>query len=107
MATFRETLRAERKRLGLNQSEFGQELGIIMTDISKIENGRKKFPFENLEKLAELLNKDFEELKRLFVAEILIEEVNKYSCDESVYALAENQSNYLKNKNATQGKLQL
>ena len=107
MATFRETLKIERKRLGLNQSEFGQELGIIMTDISKIENGRKRFPFDNLEKLAELINKDFEDLKRLFVAEILIEEVNKYSCDEGVFALAENQSHYLKNKNVTQGKLQL
>ncbi len=57
MATFGEFLRKEREKKGLNQSEFGQKIGIIMTDISKIENGRKKFPFTNLEKLAKFIKK--------------------------------------------------
>ena len=41
METFGEFLRAERKKRGLNQSEFGQPLGVIMTEISKIENDHK------------------------------------------------------------------
>ena len=41
MATFGEFLRKEREKKGLNQSEFGLKVGLIMTDVSKIENGRK------------------------------------------------------------------
>lgn len=107
MATFGEFLRKERENKGLNQSEFGQEIGIIMTDISKIENGRKKFPFTNLEKLAKFIGKDIEELKTLFVADILVDEVHKYNCSDNVYSVAEEQSRYVKNKNVKQGKLKL
>ena len=42
MATFGEFLKKEREKKEMNQSDFGQEIGIIMTDVSKIENGRKK-----------------------------------------------------------------
>lgn len=103
MATFGEYVRKERELLGLNQSEFGQEVGIIMTDISKIENGRKKFPFQSLEKLSELIERDFEELKKLYVADILVDEVLKYSCSDEVFSIAEKQSKYIRNKNVKQG----
>ena len=103
MATFGEFLRKERERKELNQSDFGQQIGIIMTDISKIENGRKKFPFQNLEKLSKFISVDFNELKTLFVADILVEEVHKYKCSDIVFSVAEEQSKYLKNKNVKQG----
>ena len=98
MATFGEFIRTERKKKNLNQSNFGQQLGIIMTDISKIENSRKKFPFANLEKLAEFLNMDFVELKNLFVADRLVEEVHKYKCTDAVFSVAESHSKYIRNK---------
>ena len=44
----------------------------LLVDISKIENGRKKFPFANLDKLAKFIGQDIEELKTLFVANILV-----------------------------------
>lgn len=103
MATFGEFLRKERERKELNQSDFGQQIGIIMTDISKIENGRKKFPFQNLEKLSKFISVDINELKTLFVADILVEEVHKYKCSDNVFSVAEEQSKYLKNKNVKQG----
>jgi len=105
MAIFGEFLKTERKKQGLNQSEFGQPLGIIMTEISKIENGRKKFPFASLEALAKLLGKDYLELKNLYVADKLVEEAHKYQCSDAVFSVAESQSKYLKNKNVTQGKI--
>ncbi len=105
MATFSEFLRAERNRKGLNQSEFGQPFGIIMTDISKIETGKKKFPFTNLEALAEFLGKDYSELKNLYVADKLVEEARKYECSDDVFNVAESQSKYLRSKNAKQGTL--
>lgn len=103
MATFGEFIKKEREKKEMNQSDFGQKIGIIMTDISKIENGRKKFPFANLDKLAKFIGQDIEELKTLFVADILVEEVSKYECSDRVFSVAEEQSKYLKNKKVKQG----
>jgi transcriptional regulator with XRE-family HTH domain len=105
MATFAEFLRTERNKKGLNQSEFGQSFGIIMTEISKIENGHKKFPFNSLEALAKFLEKDYLELKNLYVADKLVEEAHKYKCSDAVFSVAESQSKYLRNKNMKQGKM--
>ena len=105
MATFGEFLRAERKKKNLNQSNFGQNFGIIMTDISKIENGHKKFPFDNLKKLSIFLKLDYSYLKNLYVADKLVEVANKYKCTDSVYSVAETQSKHIQNKSAKQSKL--
>jgi transcriptional regulator with XRE-family HTH domain len=105
MATFGEFLRNERKKKGLNQSEFGLKFGIIMTDMSKIENGHKKFPYANLEKLAEFLGIDPVRIKNLFVADILVEEAHKYQCSDAVFSIAESQSKYIKDQNVRQGKM--
>jgi len=107
MATFGEFLRKERKKLNLNQSDFGQHFGIIMTDISKIENGHKKFPFANLQSLAEFLKLDYSDIKNLFVADKLVEEAHKYECSDKVFSVAETQSKYIKNKNVKQSKLSI
>ncbi|MFV0591535.1 MAG: helix-turn-helix domain-containing protein [Draconibacterium sp.] len=96
MATFGEFIRSERNKRSLNQSDFGQQFGIIMTDISKIENGHKKFPFANLEKLAEFLEMDFMTVKNLFVADILVEEARKYKCSDAVFSVAESHSKYIR-----------
>lgn len=103
MATFGEFLRKEREKKEMNQSDFGQEIGIIMTDISKIENGRKKYPFQNLQKLANFIGQELDVLKTLYVADILVEEVHKYKCSDNVFSVAEEQSKYLKNKKVKQG----
>lgn len=105
MTTFGEFLKKERTKKSLNQSDFGQYLGVIMTDISKIENGHKKFPFASLEKLAKLLNMDYSEIKILYVSDILVQKAHKYGCSDAVFSVAEKQSKYLKNKNAKQGKI--
>lgn len=105
MATFGEFLRAERNKKGLNQSDFGQPLGIIMTDISKIETGKKKFPFTSLKALAEFIGKDYLELKNQYVADKLVEEAHKYECSDAVFSVAESQSKYLRNKNVKQAKI--
>lgn len=105
MAIFREFLRTERKKRGLNQSEFGQPFGIIMTEISKIETGKKKFPFASLEALAKFLEIDYLKLKDLYVADKLVEEAHKYQCSDAVFNVAESQSKYLRNKNVKQVKI--
>lgn len=107
MTIFGEFLRAERNKKGLNQSEFGQPLGIIMTEISKIETGKKKFPFASLKALANFLDMDYSELKDLYVADKLVEEAHKYECSDAVFTVAESQSKYLKSKQIKPGKIKL
>lgn len=103
MATFGKFLRIEREKKGMNQSEFGQKVGLIMTDVSKVENGRKKFPFNSLQKLAKFLDREYEDIKTMYVADILVDEVKKYNCSNVVFSVAEEQAKYLSNKNAKQG----
>lgn len=105
MATFGEFIRKERNKKGLNQSDFGQQFGIIMTDMSKIENGKKKFPSAHLDKLAGFLDIDVIKVKDLFVADILVEEAHKYECSDAVFSVAESQSRYNKEKNVKQSKM--
>jgi hypothetical protein len=57
--------------------------------------------------LADFIDRDVEELKTLFVAEILVNEVHKYKCSDKVFAIAEEQSMCVKSKNVKQGKLDL
>ena len=76
-----------------------------MTEISKIETGKKKFPFASLEALASFLEMDYSELKDLYVADKLVEEAHKYECSDAVFTVAESQSKYLRIKNEKQGKI--
>lgn len=102
MEKFGEFLKSERIKRNLNQSEFGHKIGIIMTDISKIENGKKKFPFNNLVQLSNYLGVNLEKLKEYYVSDILVEEVKKYHCNNNVFMVAESKFNYLKKNNLLQ-----
>ena len=73
-----------------------------MTDISKIETGKKGFPFSSLKALAKFINKDYQELKNQYVADKLVEKARKYECSDLVFRVAENQSKYLRNENTEQ-----
>lgn len=105
MATFGEFLRGERNKKGLNQSEFGQPFGIIMTEISKIETGKKKFPFASLEALAEFLGIDYNAIKDLYFADKFAKEAFQYNCSENVFVVAETQTKYFREINTKQGEL--
>lgn len=107
MASIATLIRSYRKNFGLNQSEFGLLVGLIMTDISKIENNKKKFPFSKLEKLSKVMKTDFTQLKNIYVAERLVKEAHKFNCPDSVFSVAENQSKYLRSKQLKQGKLKV
>lgn len=105
MATFGEFLRTERNKKKLNQSDFGHPFGIIMTDISKIENNHKKFPFEKLKQLSKFLDINYLILKDLFVADKLVDEVYKYECTDTVLSVAEKQFRVCEKENVKQSKL--
>ena len=43
------------------------------------------------------------ELKILYVADVLVDEVHKYKCSDEVFSIAEEQAKYIKNKKVQQG----
>lgn len=105
LSAFRVFIKTTREKMGLNQSDFGHQLGIIMTDVSKIENGKKKFPFSKLEILANLIQMELEELKNLYVADHLVQEAVKYECTNSeVFLVAESKARYGAESNSKQTK---
>lgn len=106
MSTFGEFLRKQRELKELTQDKFAKRLDLPYTDVSKIERGKKKFPFAKLEALAEFYDLNFEKVKDLFVADILIEQAHKYECSGTVFALAEEQAKYIRNKGAEQRKIE-
>ncbi len=106
MSTFGEFLRKQRESRDLTQDTFAKRLDLPYTDVSKIERGKKKFPFAKLEALAEFYDLEFFKVKELFVADILVEQAHKYQCSESVFAVAEEQAKYVRSKNAKQSKME-
>ncbi|MDN5215269.1 helix-turn-helix transcriptional regulator [Fulvivirgaceae bacterium BMA12] len=106
MSTFGEFLRKQRELKELTQDKFAKNLDLPYTDVSKIERGKKKFPFAKLKALAEFYELDFGKIKDLFVADILIEQAHKYECSDTVFAVAEEQARYLRSKSAKQSKME-
>lgn len=106
MSTFGEFVRKQRELKGLTQDKFAKTLDLPYTDVSKIERGKKKFPFAKLEALAEFYELDFQKIKDLFVADILIEQAHKYECSDTVFAVAEEQARYIRSKAAKQSKIE-
>ncbi len=105
MSTFGEFIKKQREINEMTQDRLSKLLNIPYTDVSKIENGRKKFKFDKLSELAKILSTDLQDLKDLYGADIMIDQKKKYQCSDKVFSVAEEQENYFRNKNAEQGKL--
>lgn len=105
MATFGEFIRNKREEKEMTQDKLSKVLDIPYTDVSKIENGHKKFKFDKLTELAVVLEIDLQQLKDLYGADIMLGQKAKYECSDKVFSLAESQSKYEKQKNAKQGNL--
>lgn len=107
MASFGHFIKKEREKREWTQTDFGNHIGINTSAICRIENGTQKFSISKLKKLSEILNIENQTINDLFFADKFAREANKYKCSSSVFSVAEDTSNYLKNINAVQGKLEL
>ncbi len=107
MASFGQFIKKERENREWTQTEFGAKIGINSSAISRIENGSQKFSKSKLKKLAELFQIENQKVIDLFFADKFAREAFKYKCSEKIFIVAEDTSNYIKNKNIKQGKLEL
>ena len=102
MASFGDFIRKERENNEMTQDKLSKLLDIPYTDVSKIENGHKKFKFDKLNDLAQILEIDFQQLKDLYGADIMLEQKKKYGCSDKVFSVAEEQDRYIRSKAAKQ-----
>tara|TARA_R100000306_G_C4360055_1_gene134794 strand:+ start:305 stop:637 length:333 start_codon:yes stop_codon:yes gene_type:complete len=105
MAGFGQFIKSEREKREWTQTEFGNHIGINTSAICRIENGTQKFSISKLKKLSEILKIDSQHINDLFFADKFAREAFKYKCSESVFSVAEDNANYLRNTNLKQGKL--
>lgn len=105
MASFGHFIKTEREKREWTQTEFGAKIGINSSAISRIENGTQKFSKSKLKSLSKLLNLDLQKTTDLFFADKFAREAFKYKCSESIFSVAEDTANYLRNTNTKQGKL--
>jgi len=107
MASFGQFIKTEREKREWTQTEFGAKIGINTSAISRIENDNQKFSKSKLKKLAELFQIDNQRVTDLFFADKFAREAFKYKCSDSIFIVAENAVNYIKNTNVKQGQLEL
>ncbi len=107
MASFGQFIKMEREKREWTQTEFGAKIGINTSAISRIENGSQKFSKSKLKRLAELFQADTQKITDLFFADKFAREAFKYKCSDSIFVIAENTANYIKNSNVKQGQLDL
>lgn len=105
MASFGHFIKTEREKREWTQTEFGAKIGINSSAISRIENGTQKFSKSKLKSLSKLFNLDMQNVTDLFFADKFAREAFKYKCSESIFSVAEDTANYLRNTNIKQGKL--
>lgn len=105
MASFGHFIKTEREKREWTQTEFGAKIGINSSAISRIENGTQKFSKTKLKSLSKLFNLNMQNVTDLFFADKFAREAFKYKCSESIFSVAEDTANYLRNTNIKQGKL--
>ena len=106
-AIFGHFIKMEREKREWTQTEFGDRIGITSSVISRIENRTKKFIISKIEFLSSLFQMDIQKVNDLFFADKFAREAHKYKYSDSVFAVAEDTSHYLKLTNTKQGKLEL
>ncbi|TRX70725.1 helix-turn-helix transcriptional regulator [Carboxylicivirga sp. M1479] len=107
MTTFGRFIKSEREKKEWTQTEFGAKIGINSSAISRIENGTQKFSKSKLSLLAELFEVSLQHITDLFFADKFANEAFKNKCSNDIFNVAKENVEYLRNKNTSQGKLEL
>lgn len=96
METIGEILRNRRQTLGLLLRQVSAYVDIDQAILSKIERGERKPTKEMLNKLAEILKLDKDELLVQFMSEKIAYEIADQECANKVLKVAESKVKYLK-----------
>jgi transcriptional regulator with XRE-family HTH domain len=103
--TFGHYIRKLRKHHNLTLTQLAAKLDLDSANLSKIENGKRKFDEKRLELLADCFDLDIKELKEEYFSEVFAKKLYETNCSSKALALAEEKVKYLKSKNAKQAEL--
>ena len=107
MASFGDFIKIEREKREWTQTYFGAKIGVNSSAVSRIENGSQTFSKNKLDLLANLFDKEKQNVIDLYFADKFAREATKYKCSEAIFCVAEETASYIRNKNVKQGKLEL
>lgn len=96
METIGQILRNKRQNLGLLLRQVSAYVDIDQAILSKIERNERKPTKEMLEKLAEILKLDKDELLIQFISDKIAYEIADEDCASKVLKVAEEKIKYLK-----------
>ncbi len=96
METIGEILRNQRQALGLLLRQVSAYVDIDQAVLSKIERNERKPTKEMLDKLAEILTLDKDELLVQFISDKIAYEIADEDCASKVLKVAEKKVKYLK-----------
>lgn len=105
--SFGEYIKKLRTEMGLTLTQLGAKLDLDSANLSKIENGKREFDEKRLEKMAEVFDLNFEELKTEFFSDVFAKKIYENNCSLDALTVAEEKVRYLKQVNVKQEKLNL
>jgi transcriptional regulator with XRE-family HTH domain len=103
--TFGQYIRKLRKQNNLTLTQLAAELDLDSANLSKIENGIRKFDEKRLELLAERFELNLDVLKEEYFSEVFAKILYETNCSSKTLVLAEEKVKYLKSMKAKQGEL--
>ena len=103
--TFGQYIRKLRKQHKLTLTQLAAKLNLDSANLSKIENGKRKFDEKRLRLLAECFDLNLDELKEEYLSEVFAKKLYETNCSSKTLALAEEKVKYLKSKNSKQVEL--
>ncbi len=105
--TFGEYIRKLRTENELTLTQLAAKLNLDSANLSKIENGKREFDENRLQKLASTFDLNIDQLKAEFYSDLIAKKLYETDCNNEVFILAEQKIAYLKQKNLSQAKLDL
>jgi transcriptional regulator with XRE-family HTH domain len=105
MTSFGDFIKKEREKQGWTQTDFGAKIGINSSAVSRIEHGTKQISNNKLPTLSTLFSIELSKIKELYFADKFAREAYEFDCPNTVFAVAEEEVRYLRNKNAKQSKM--
>lgn len=101
--SFGQYIRKLRKQHQLTLTQLGAKLDLDSANLSKIENGKRRFDERRLKLLAECFDLNLSVLKEEYFSAIFAEKIYETNCSPKTFVLAEEKVKYLINKNDKQG----
>ena len=92
--TFGEYIRKLRTEESLTLTQLAAKLNLDSANLSKIENNKRDFDKKRIPLLAEIFNKNIEELTNEYISDQIGKTIYEYDCSKELLKIAEEKAEY-------------